>query len=86
METQIKAMREDRDLSQQEIADMIGISQRKYRYLETRVQQWMDELLARLAVFYQTSDYLPGLTDEPAPYPRRKRQPSLCMGIPRLGA
>ena len=67
-------MRVDHDLSQQEIADALGISQRKYSYLETGVQQWTDELLASLAAFYQTSvDYLLGLTDEPKPYPRKKK-------------
>lgn len=75
MESRIKAMRVDRDLTQQEVADAIGISQRKYSYLETGVQQWTDELLIRLAAFYGTSvDYLLELTDESAPYPRRKKK------------
>ncbi len=75
MESRIKAMRVDRDLTQQEVADAIGISQRKYSYLETGVQQWPDELLIRLAAFYGTSvDYLLELTDESAPYPRRKKK------------
>ena len=69
METRIKAMREDRDLKQKEIAEAIGITQRKYSYLETGVQQWTDELLVRLAAYYGTSvDYLLGLTDNPDPY------------------
>ena len=73
MNTRIKAMREDRDLSQTDVAQAIGISQRKYSYLETGTQQWTDELLARLAVYYHTSvDYLLGLTDEEAPYPQRR--------------
>jgi len=49
METRIKAMREGRDLKQYEIAAPIGITQRKYSYLETGTQQWPDELLVRLA-------------------------------------
>ena len=62
-------MREDRDLKQKEIAEAIGITQRKYTYLETGVQQWTDELLVRLAAYYGTSvDYLLGLTDDPDPY------------------
>ncbi len=62
-------MREDRDLKQKEIAEAIGITQRKYSYLETGVQQWTDELLVRLAAYYGTSvDYLLGLTDDPDPY------------------
>ena len=67
-------MREDRDLSQTDVAQAIGISQRKYSYLETGTQQWTDELLVQLAVYYQTSvDYLLGLTDEEAPYPQRRK-------------
>ena len=74
MNTRIKAMREDRDLSQTDVAQAIGISQRKYSYLETGTQQWTDELLVRLAAYYRTSvDYLLGLTDEEAPYPQRKK-------------
>ena len=62
-------MREDRDLKQKEVAEAIGITQRKYSYLETGVQQWTDELLVRLAAYYGTSvDYLLGLTDNPDPY------------------
>jgi len=73
MNNRIKAMREDRDLSQIVVAKAIGISQRKYSYLETGVQQWTDEILVRLAGFYGTSvDYLLGLTDEAAPYPKKK--------------
>ena len=59
METRIKDLRTDRELTQSEVAQSIGISQRKYSYLETGKQQWTDELLVRLAEFYQTSvDYL----------------------------
>ena len=66
-------MREDRDLKQKEIAEAIGITQRKYSYLETGVQQWTDELLVRLAAYYDTSvDYLLGLTDNPGPYCKRR--------------
>lgn len=73
METRIKALREDNDLTQETVAEAIGITQRKYSYLETGVQQWPDELLVKLAAYYQTSvDYLLGLTDERRPYPRRK--------------
>lgn len=73
MDTRIKDLRDDRDLSQLQVAIAIGITQRKYSYLETGTQQWTDELLARLAAFYGTSvDYLLKLTDNPKPYPRQK--------------
>lgn len=75
METRIKDLRTDRELTQSEVAQSIGISQRKYSYLETGKQQWTDELLARLAEFYQTSvDYLLKLTNEPRAYPRTRRR------------
>ena len=40
METRIKDLRTDRELTQSEVAQSIGISQRKYSYLETGKQQW----------------------------------------------
>lgn len=75
MKLRIRDLRADNDLTQAQIAEALGITQRKYSYLETGKQQWPDELLSRLADFYQTSvDYLLGLTDEPRPYPRRKQK------------
>jgi len=66
MENRIKDLREDHDLTQQQIADAIGITQRKYSYLETGVQQLTDEILARLAQYYHVSvDYILRLTDVP---------------------
>ena len=71
MTTRIRDLREDHDLSQDAVAKAIGITQRKYSYLETGQQSWTDELLVRLAEFYHTSvDYLLGLTDNPKPYPK----------------
>lgn len=73
METRIKDIRIDRDLTQEEVAKAIGITQRKYSYLETGVQDWNGELLVKLAEFYHTSvDYLLKVTDDPRPYPRKK--------------
>lgn len=74
METRIKDMRVDRDLTQSRVAEAIGVTQRKYSYLETGIQAWPDELLVRLAEFYQTSvDYLLKVTDNPRPYRKGKR-------------
>ena len=59
-------MREDRDLTQQQVAAAIGITQRKYSYLETGIQAWTDELLVLLSNYYQVSiDYLLCQTDNP---------------------
>ena len=57
----------------QQVAEALGITQRKYSYLETGVQQWTEENLVKLAVFYGVSiDYLLGQTSIPQRYPPRK--------------
>lgn len=66
MKTRIKDLREDRDLSQDKVAKHIGITQRKYSYLETETQPLTDDLLVRLSNFYGVStDYILRLTDNP---------------------
>ena len=66
----LKDLREDHDYTQQQVADAIGITQRKYSYIETGVQQLTAEVLVPLARFYAVSvDYLLGETDEPRRYP-----------------
>lgn len=65
MNTRIRELREDNDLTQQQIADKLGITQRKYSYIETETQQLTDELLVKLSKIYNvTTDYILRLTDE----------------------
>ena len=62
----VRELREDNDLTQQQVADSIGITQRKYSYLETGAQPLTDEILIKLANFYHISiDYLLRQTDNP---------------------
>lgn len=62
----MRELREDNDLTQQQVADSIGITQRKYSYLETGTQPLTDEILIKLANFYHISiDYLLRQTDNP---------------------
>ena len=69
VKNRIRDLREDHDLTQQKVADAIGITQRKYSYLETGVQPLTDEILDRLSRFYQVSiDYLLCQTDRPERY------------------
>lgn len=69
MKNRIRDLREDRDLTQQEIANILGITQRKYSYMETGTQQWTDEFLVALANYYQVSiDFLLYQTDCPDRY------------------
>ena len=66
MKNRIRDLREDHDLSQQRLAEQIGITQRKYSYLETGTQPLTDERLVALANYYHVSiDYLLCQTDDP---------------------
>lgn len=66
----IKDLREDADLTQQQIADHLHIRQNTYSQYENGHRQIPIELLIALAKYYQTStDYILGLTEERKPYP-----------------
>mgnify|MGYP002553500126 FL=1 len=66
MENQIRDLRKDHDLTQQQVADAIGITQRKYSYVETGQQQITADILIKLAGFYKVSiDYLLRQTNNP---------------------
>lgn len=69
--TNIRSMREDNDFTQQKVADMLNINRRTYSAYENGVNSMTPETLIKLAEIYGTSvDYLLGLTEEKAPYPR----------------
>lgn len=71
----LRAMREDHDWNQTELAQKLGMSQTGYSKYETGENDVPTAILIQLAEIYQTSvDYLLGLTDDPRPYPRRKRR------------
>ena len=56
----LRDLREDRDLTQQEIADLLGIKREVYRRYETGIRDLPLWALVRLSVFYQCScDYPP---------------------------
>jgi transcriptional regulator with XRE-family HTH domain len=59
-------MREDRDLTQTEVARMLGMSQTGYSKYETGENDVPTTVLIKLARFYNTSiDYLLGESDNP---------------------
>ena len=61
----IRDLREDQDLSQKQVAQMLGMSQTGYSKYETGENDSPTSVLIRLADFYQTStDYLLGRTDK----------------------
>lgn len=60
----LKDLREDRDLSQQEVADFLGMKQPQYSRYERGLRDLPTDVLIRLARFYGTStDYILGLTN-----------------------
>lgn len=69
MYRRIKDLREDKDLTQTEIAKMLGMSQTGYSKYETGENDIPTSILIKLAEFYTTSvDYILGLTDNPKRY------------------
>ena len=75
MYNRIRALREDSDQSQTQLAQRLGMSQTGYSKYETGENDIPTAILIQLAEIYQTSvDYLLGLTDEKLPYPRKKRR------------
>ncbi|MBQ7778281.1 MAG: helix-turn-helix transcriptional regulator [Oscillibacter sp.] len=69
----IRALREDADWSQQDLADMLHINRRTYGAYENGINAIPLDILVKLTDIYKTSvDYLLGLTDVRDPYPRKK--------------
>ena len=69
----IRDLREDADMTQTEIADILNISQRSYSRYENDERAIPVEILSQLADFHKTSiDYLIGRTDEKRAYPRAR--------------
>lgn len=65
----IRNLREDKDLTQTEMANYLHLSQRAYSYYETGEHAIPVEILSMLADFHHTSiDYLVGRTNCKKPY------------------
>ena len=72
--SRIRDLREDKDLAQKEVAEMLKIHQTTYSDYELGHLNIPMDVLDRLADFYKTStDYLLGRTDESKPYPKSKK-------------
>ena len=73
MYPRIRALREDRDMNQTQLAKLLGMSQTGYSKYETGENDIPTAILVQLARLHDTSvDYLLELTDQRAPYPRKK--------------
>ena len=69
MQLRIRDLREDADLSQAQLAQLLNVSQTTYSRYERGLLDIPCASLVTLARFYHTSvDYLLGLTREKRPY------------------
>lgn len=73
MYRRIRDLREDADLTQKQMGEILTCSQRIYSNYECGDVDIPTQILIKLAEFHKTSiDYLLGITDDKRPYPRAK--------------
>ncbi|ADU26053.1 helix-turn-helix domain-containing protein [Ethanoligenens harbinense] len=73
MRLKIRDLREDHDLTQQQIAEYLKCDRSLYAKYERGERDVPLQTAVRLAIYYKTSvDYLVGLTDERMAYSRAK--------------
>ena len=62
----LKDLREDRDITQRELAELLHIRQNTYSQYETGQRQLPVDTLIKLALFFNTStDFILELTEDP---------------------
>ena len=65
----IRNLREDKDLTQQQMAELLNITQATYSRYESGDLDIPSAVLIKLSKFYKVSiDYLLGQTENPKPY------------------
>ncbi len=70
----LRDLREDNDLSQQQVAAFLDMKQPQYSRYERGLRDVPTDILIRLAGLYRTSvDYILGITDEIRPYYRSRQ-------------
>ena len=74
METRLKNLREDHDLTQKQLSEFLNVSQVAYSYYELNRRNIPIEILDKLADYYDTSiDYLVYKTNMSTPYPKKNK-------------
>ena len=72
--TRIRDIREDRDLTQKDIAKILNVAQRTYSGYENGTRNIPIQAIVKLSLYYMVSvDYLLGLTNIKEPYPKNHR-------------
>lgn len=68
----LRGLREDRDLSQTDMAKLLKVHQTTYSNYELEETNIPNQTLIELAKYFKTSvDYILDFTDEIKPYPRK---------------
>lgn len=68
----LKDLREDHDMTQQQVADVLGMKQSQYSRYERGVRDIPTDILIRLAKLFSTSvDYILGMTNDPKPHKKK---------------
>ena len=71
--TRLRDLREDADLTQEELVRQLGMHKTTYTNYEQGKREPPFELIIRLAKLYGVSiDYIAGLTAHPTPWPPQK--------------
>ncbi|MBR6109257.1 MAG: helix-turn-helix transcriptional regulator [Clostridia bacterium] len=67
----IKGLREDRDLTQAKVGEILNKSQQGYNHIEMgRAELKMDDLVLLCKLYDVSADYIIGLIDSPKSYKR----------------
>ncbi|MBE6889915.1 MAG: helix-turn-helix transcriptional regulator [Oscillospiraceae bacterium] len=67
----LQDLREDRDLKQEDVAKVLGITRQQYQLYESGKREIRFFQIIELAKFYNVPiDYIAELTNEPVPYKR----------------
>lgn len=67
--TRIRNIREDRDLTQAEIGEILNKSQQGYNHIEAgRAELKIDDLVKLCRFYHLSADYIIGLTNTPKSY------------------
>jgi len=75
MYPRIRNLREDNDLTQEDLAKFLNISQTTYSRYESGALDIPSQSLIKLAKYYSTSiDYLLGLTNSDKTYPKNSNK------------
>lgn len=71
----IRGLREDKDMTQKQLADYLNIAQATYSRYERGDLDIPTQVLIKLSQFHKVSvDYLLGLTESAKPYERKPKQ------------